>query len=310
MAYDLPSTSPPLPDEEQTKEVEVRMRRSLGLVTSSNGSTPPLSSDPLKAARQAIRSQATAREHAERQLAQAQAAVRELHSKLHHARVDKDAAEEAARLATATKITAERTLVATEAALTAEKVARERGTRALQDAQVTIRELQGKLDTAVQALQAVQAELAAERQARQMAEDNARAALTVDQTTPVEGREETSPTARKKIAGTRQKKMPAHPACKSTARFGKASASGRKMVKNSANRIRAVAPTVRRLTERSQKKASGGQAAHRPANRSPKAPAPRNAAPKKADKQKKISAKTGRRVQARAGNPIKRLKGR
>jgi len=286
------------------------MRRSLGLVTSSNGSTPPLSSDPLKAARQAIRSQATAREYAERQLAQAQAAVRELQSKLHHARVDKDAADEAAWLATTTKISAERTLVATESALAAEKVARERGARALQDAQVTIRELQGKLDTAVRALQAVQAELAAERQARQMAEDNARAALIVDETTPVEGREETSPTVRKKIAGTRQKKMPAHPARKSTARFGKASASGRKATKNFANRTRSAAPTVRRLTERSQKKASGGQATHRPATRSPKAPAPRNAAPKKAGKQKKISARAVRRVQARAGNPVKRLKGR
>lgn len=56
-----------------------------------------------------------------RQLVQAQAVIHDLRTKPHHARLDKGAAHEAARLANAAKVNAERTLIATESALATEK---------------------------------------------------------------------------------------------------------------------------------------------------------------------------------------------
>ena len=66
-----------------------------------------VASHPLSA-RQAIRSQAAAREYVERQLAQAQTSVHDLRTKLFHARQEKDRAMEAARSATARKVNADR----------------------------------------------------------------------------------------------------------------------------------------------------------------------------------------------------------
>jgi len=84
------------------------MRRSLGLGTTPiSAPTSPPADDPLRGARQAIRSQAAAREYVERQLAHAEATIEDLRSMLHRARRDKDAAIEAARSATARKVAVE-----------------------------------------------------------------------------------------------------------------------------------------------------------------------------------------------------------
>ncbi len=161
----LDSTSP------QSDDDEAKMRRNLGLDTASGpGSGSSLPSDPLRSARQAIRSQAAAREYVERQLAQAQTSVHDLRTKLFHARQEKDRAVEAARSATARKVTADRIVAATEAALTTEKTARDRADRALRDAQATIRDLQARLEAADQRFESAKAEIAAERQSRQTAD--------------------------------------------------------------------------------------------------------------------------------------------
>lgn len=146
---------------ENPDDTEAKMRRSLGLDPTSPPSPP---SDPMKAARQAIRSQAAARDYAERNLAQAQADIQGLQTKLRQARQERDSAQETARSAVATQAAAERTLVATEAALAAEKTARDRAERSLTNAQATIRDLQTKLDSLAQALQVAQGKLAAERE--------------------------------------------------------------------------------------------------------------------------------------------------
>jgi hypothetical protein len=174
---------------ERPDDIEARMRQRLGLNTTP-GTTPvpPPADDPLRGARQAIRSQAAAREYVERQLAHAEATIQDLRGKLHHARREKDAAVDAARTTAATKADVDRTLAAIESALAAEKVARDRGDRALREAQASIRLLQAKLDAAVQSLEAAKAELASERHARQKAENDWRrpkiapqiAALAID----------------------------------------------------------------------------------------------------------------------------------
>jgi hypothetical protein len=163
-----------LPDADpapQIDDAEARMRRSLGIDRGPDAAAgPPASSDPLKGARQAIRSQAAAREYVERQLVHAEATIQDLRNKLHRARQEKDAAIEAARSALARKTTLERSLFATEGALASEKLAREKGDRALAEAQAMVRELQTRLDAAVRSTETAEAELASERQARQRAE--------------------------------------------------------------------------------------------------------------------------------------------
>jgi hypothetical protein len=158
------------------------MRQRLGLNTTP-GTTPvpPPADDPLRGARQAIRSQAAAREYVERQLAHAEATIEDLRGKLHHARREKDAAVDAARTTAARKVAVDRTLVATESALATEKVARDRSDRALREAQATISLLQSKLNAAVQSLEVAKAELASERQARQKAENDWRGPKTAPQ---------------------------------------------------------------------------------------------------------------------------------
>jgi chromosome segregation ATPase len=163
----------------QTNDAESKMRRSLGLDAPSNaGSILSSPSDPLKAARQAIRSQAVAREYAERQLAHAETTIADLRTKLHHTRREKDTAVEMARSETAMRGAAQRTLIATEAALADEKAARDRGDRALREAQAAVRDLQGRLDAAAQGLETARAELAAEHEVRRKAEAALREAKT------------------------------------------------------------------------------------------------------------------------------------
>jgi hypothetical protein len=159
---------------------EARMRRNLGLDTAFDAVSTklPLPTDPMKIARQAIRSQAAARDYAERQLVRAEAIIQDLRSKLHQAHQEKGAAVEAARLAGSRKATAERTLIATETTLTAEKEARDRGDRELRELQARTRDLQERLDIAAQGLKTIKPELVAERQARRQAEDALREATS------------------------------------------------------------------------------------------------------------------------------------
>lgn len=183
------------PNSPQTADDESKMRRSLGLGTAKPSSGPSPASDPSKSARQAIRSQAAAREYVERQLAHAEATIEDLRTKQHHARQERGAAVEAARLATALKIAAERDLIGTRAALTEEKVARERGDRALRDARATVIHLQAKLDAATRDLEAANADLEIERLARQKAVDAMREAIAVQKAAVLPDRTEATETA-------------------------------------------------------------------------------------------------------------------
>ena len=133
--------------------------------------TAPSLNDPMKAARQVIRSQA-ARDHAERELVHAEATIQELRTKLHHAHREKDAALEAARLATAAKLAAQRSMLEAEAS-------RDRSDRALREALVTNRDLQATLDAFARGFETAKAEPAAERQARQTADGSRREAPLV-----------------------------------------------------------------------------------------------------------------------------------
>jgi hypothetical protein len=202
-------------------------------------------------------------------------------------------------LKAAAKITAERTLIATESALATEKAGRERGERLLREAQATIRELQARLDTAVHGLQAMQVELAAERQARQMAEETIRAAVT---TTPAEVRGEAAPVVRRPVGRPRTNIVAQPRGRKASA---KAPAPRKAVPKKPVSRKQSPVPTVRRPVGRPRKKMVA-QSAQRPAKSSAKAAAPTKTAPKKVGKPaRKVSAKAGRPIQARKPKPIK-----
>jgi hypothetical protein len=190
----------------QPDDAEAKMRRSLGLDAPTNpGSAPSSSDDPLRGARQAIRSQAAAREYVERQLVHAETTIQDLRSKLHHARQEKDTAVEAARSATAMRIRVQRVLITTESALAAEKAARDHGDRALREARAMISHLQTRLDAAAQGLETARAELAAERQARQKAEDGLREAKAAPQIAGPASRDEVAvPTIRKPVGRPRK----------------------------------------------------------------------------------------------------------
>jgi hypothetical protein len=90
------SKNPPL-----TGDAESTMRRNLGL----DGPSPSSSAnDPLKLARQAIRSQVTAREYTERQLDQAQGTIQDLRGKLRHAHQERETVVNAAQSAIAARV--------------------------------------------------------------------------------------------------------------------------------------------------------------------------------------------------------------
>ena len=185
------------PDDPRLRTAEERMRHALGLhgdtprqsatdhpTTMTHGSHPqkcrfvrdgevPVTvihrdhrqddtsgANQLDAARQAIRSQAAARERAERLLTEAQITTRTLQTKLAHERLAKD---EAILRAEAEK-QARQTV---QAELLAERTVRGRLGRSMSDAEATIQDLQRKLDGA-------RAELATERRARQNAEGSAK----------------------------------------------------------------------------------------------------------------------------------------
>ena len=125
----------------------------------------------MRVARQAIRSQVTAREYTERQLVQAQNIIEELRTKLRHVHHDREVAVAAAQSAIAAQDTAERSARAAESALASERAARGRVEGRLRDAEATIRDLREKLAMANQTIHATQAELTAERLNRQKADD-------------------------------------------------------------------------------------------------------------------------------------------
>src|SRR6185437_16250095 len=116
----------------QNDDAEANMRRNLGINSSSN--------DPLKMARQAIRSQVTAREYTERQLVQAQGAIQDLRTKLRHVHQEREAAVATARSARAA-----------ESALATERATRTRIEGMLRDADATVHDLRQKLAAANQA---------------------------------------------------------------------------------------------------------------------------------------------------------------
>jgi hypothetical protein len=152
----------------QVSDAESTMRRNLGIDSTS---PPPSANDPLKMARQAIRSQVTAREYTERQLDQAQGTIQDLRGKLRHVHHEREAAVNAAQSAMVARDVAERKMRAAEAALVAERGNRTRIEEMLRDAEATIRDLREKLATANQNLHTMPAELATERAAKSSADD-------------------------------------------------------------------------------------------------------------------------------------------
>ena len=135
------------------------------------------STNQLDAARNAIRSLATAKEHAERLLEQAQATIRQLQTTVAHERLAND---EAIGRANADRRTVEHALETVRTELSAEKIARERAEQALRGAQSTITNLTEKLHDAQQALATVKAEVVAERQNAVEAARTPIAALATD----------------------------------------------------------------------------------------------------------------------------------
>jgi hypothetical protein len=176
-------TLTPNPISPDTGEAESKMRRNLGLDGgTANGSVPSSSNDPMKVARQAIRSQVTAREYTERQLAQAQTAIQDLRTRMRHVHQELEAAISAAQSAMTAKDIAERTMRAAETALATERATRARTEGRLREAEATIRDLREKLATANQTIHTMRAELAAERLTRPKANDAPLPTIAVHET--------------------------------------------------------------------------------------------------------------------------------
>ena len=162
--------------DDHPPDAEAKMRLSLGL---SESTRPVPVADPQRLARQAIRSQAAAREYAERQLVRSEQAIQDLQTRFHAVRREKDAAVAAIRGAQAAQIQAERRMRAVESALLAEKAARESAQREVREARAMIQDLRSKLALANQTVETQQTEL---QQARTVAE-GARRAKTAQATT-------------------------------------------------------------------------------------------------------------------------------
>ena len=171
-ANTVASGRPSDPTTPEGNDAETGIRHSLGFGTASDPGLGESSlDDPMKAARQAIRSQA-ALDCAERDLVHAEATIQELRTKLHHAHREKDAALEAARLATAAKLAAQRGMLEAEAS-------RDRSDRALREPLATNRDLQAELDAFARDFETANAAPAVEYPTRAKADDSRREALTV-----------------------------------------------------------------------------------------------------------------------------------
>jgi len=153
--------------DDNIPDAEAKMRQVLGL---SDPAKPPSKDDAQRLARQAIRSQAAGREYAERQLARAEQTIQDLHAKFQIARRERAIAIEAARTAQDAQAQAERGRRAAEIALLNEKAAAESAYREAPEARATVQDLRVKLAAANQSVEALQAQLEQERQARIAAE--------------------------------------------------------------------------------------------------------------------------------------------
>ena len=159
-------------DDARLRATEAQMRNALGLrgntpsrsmadhpMTSASGSQPPRrrfvrdgevpvtvirrdhqpdvepGTNQLDAARQAIRSEAMARERAERSLEEAQVTIRDLQTKLAHERLAKTEALEAAQRAETDEQAVQQTLLTVQAELAAERLALRNTEDALAEAQ-------------------------------------------------------------------------------------------------------------------------------------------------------------------------------
>jgi hypothetical protein len=180
----------PSPDDARLRSTETQMRHALGL----RGDTPPRSSasgshrqrhrfvrdgevpvtvirrdhqpegehsaNQLDAARQAIQSEATAKDRAERLLAEAQAMIRDLQTKLGHERLAKDEAlETVRRLETEARVAAH-AVEAAEAELAAERVTRRNAEDALAEALEARQEAEERLRESIANRQAPKQSLA------------------------------------------------------------------------------------------------------------------------------------------------------
>jgi hypothetical protein len=144
----------------------------------------------LDAARQAIRSQAAARDHAERLLVEAQATVRSLQTALAHERLAKD---EAILRAEADKRTIYHARETVQGELVVERAVRDRLERSVSDSEATISSLEARLER-------VRAELATERRARQ----NAEAVGKMPVEAPANRNETAVPTVRRPVGRPRK----------------------------------------------------------------------------------------------------------
>lgn len=139
------------------------MRQGLGL---SEEARPAAAGDPQRSARHAIRSQAAAREYAERQLVRAEQIIQDLNTKFHTIRREKAIAIEAARAAHDAQAQAERARRTAEAALINAKSASESAQREARESRAMTQELRNKLALAHQTVETLQRQLEQERQAR------------------------------------------------------------------------------------------------------------------------------------------------
>ena len=202
MDSQTPPSVTPSPHE---NDAESKMRRNLGLDGGpANGSSSSSSNDPLKMARQAIRSQVTAREYTERQLSQAQGTIQDLRTRLRHVHQERETAINSAQSAMAAMTNTERNMRTAESALATERATRVRIEGMLRDAETTIRDLREKLATANQNLRGMQAELEAERQDRQVADDAGQPVVTVTETVVAPIRDAAAPTVRRPVGRPRK----------------------------------------------------------------------------------------------------------
>jgi hypothetical protein len=200
----MPSDPLPAPRSSQTGDAESKKHRNLGVGGSADdGPLPSPFSDPMKAARQAIRSQVTAREYTETQLAHAQTTIQDLRTRLRHVHHEREAAIGAAQSAMTAKANAERTLAAADAVLAQERATRIRTEAMLRDAEATIRDLREKLAAQRQSMQV---EMAAERLNRQ-SDDALRPAAPAHEITALPIRDAAVPTVRRPVGGPRKTDM-------------------------------------------------------------------------------------------------------
>jgi hypothetical protein len=178
-------------DDARLRATEAQMRNALGLrgntplrstagspTTSTSGIQPPRrrfvrdgevpvtvirrdhqpdvepGTNQLDAARQAIRSEAMARERAERSLEEAQVTIRDLQTKLAHERLAKTEALEAAQRAATAEQAVQQTIQSVQSELMVERLALRNTEDALAEAQEGRREAEGRLRQAIAAGQA------------------------------------------------------------------------------------------------------------------------------------------------------------